>query len=162
MICGKFLRKLDYNEASSLNLNDLSNITKLFMLESDIDYFENLNLFKESIQKWLWLHPFLRAKIEKYQLNHYFIDNGRNNNKTDNIDFYTVEFSDNTQYDELIQLFLEIETTKKINPQGKLFRLKLFKPSKKNGTLNNKFIYDVIFTIHHSITEGNILIRISK
>jgi hypothetical protein len=70
MICGKFLRKLDYNEASSLYLNDLSNITKLFMLESDIDYFENLNLFKESIQKWLWLHPFLRAKIEKYQLNH--------------------------------------------------------------------------------------------
>ena len=152
MFCDKILRKLDHNESSSLFINDLSNITKLFKLESEIDYFENLNLFKESIQKWLWLHPFLRAKIEKYQLNHYFVDNGRDNYTIDNIAFYCVESFNTEKYEELLNLFLEIEANRKINPQGKLFRLKIFKPI--NNKSNSKFIFNAIFTVHHSITEG--------
>lgn len=38
----KILRKLDFNENVSIDLNDLSNITKLFKIETDIDYYEHL------------------------------------------------------------------------------------------------------------------------
>ena len=53
------LRPLDYNENGSIYHNDLSNFTKLFKIESDIDYYQHMDLLKDSIQKWVTIHPFI-------------------------------------------------------------------------------------------------------
>lgn len=65
-------------------------ITILFKIESDIDYYQHMDLLKDSIQKWVTIHPFLSAKIEKIQFGRYFIFN-ETINIFNNVKFYCIE-----------------------------------------------------------------------
>jgi hypothetical protein len=92
-------------------------------------------LFKEAIVKWNDLHPFLRAKIETIESSNYFVENENHDNLL-NVQFLNVLESSmpkdkckslDEHFNDLLELFLERETYKKINHQEKLWRLTLVK-----------------------------------
>ena len=53
--------------------DDVADDNRVFQVTSQIDYYENLNLMKESIQKWSSVHSFLNAKVIKIDSEHYFV-----------------------------------------------------------------------------------------
>lgn len=149
------LRRLDHNESASIKFNDLSNFTKLFRIESRIDYFAYSDVFKQSIQTWISMHPFLSAKIQNFSFYSYFVYD-TNIDPLRDVDFYCVEAPSEDSYHDTLRLFLEKETQIKLRHDEKLWRLKLIKliRSEQCESDSLKYDYDFIFTVHHSITEG--------
>ena len=151
----KILRKIDKNESYFVFSNDLTHVSRLFRISSEIDYFQNLGLFKKTIQKWILLHPLLTAKIGLVESELYFVST-EPDAELKNVQFYNIDSESlinsnkptQKQYDEIIDLLLENESFSKLSNDDKLWRLTFIK---QTNTVND---FDIIFSIHHSITEG--------
>lgn len=130
-------------------------MSRLFRISSEIDYFQNLGLFKKTIQKWILLHPLLTAKIGLVESELYFVST-EPDAELKNVQFYNIDSESlinsnkptQKQYDEIIDLLLENESFSKLSNDDKLWRLTFIK---QTNTVND---FDIIFSIHHSITEG--------
>ena len=58
------LRKFGKLESYSMFFDDVADDNRLFRITSQIDYYQHLDLMKQSIQKWSAAHPFLNAKVK--------------------------------------------------------------------------------------------------
>jgi hypothetical protein len=152
------LRKMDPKETFFLFFKDNEHVIRLFKMSSKIDYFQYKDLFKQAVHKWISIHPLLNAKIEQIESDYYFVKIESNNNdyvELENIKFLTIDSeSNNNNYNTIIDLIIENESFNKIDLNNKLWRLTLIRSNDNNND------FDIIFTIHHSITEGRNVIYI--
>jgi len=155
------LRKMDTKETFFLFFKDNEHVIRLFKMSSKIDYFQYKDLFKQAVHKWISIHPLLNAKIEQIESDYYFVKIESNNNdvELENIKFLTIDSeslnkTNNNNYNTIIDLIIENESFNKIDLNNKLWRLTLIRSNDNNND------FDIIFTIHHSITDGRNVIYI--
>ena len=117
--------------------------------------------WKQAVHKWISIYPLLNAKIEQIESDYYFvkIESNTNDVKLENIKFLTINSeslnkTNNNNYNTIIDLIIENESFNKIDLNNKLWRLTLIRSNDNNND------FDIIFTIHHSITEGRNVIYI--
>ena len=105
-------------------------------------------MFKEAIVKWNELHPFLRAKIVTIESSNFFVES-QNYDHLFDVQFLNVLESSmpkdkckslDEHYNDLLELFLQRETYKKINHKEKLWRLTFIKLIQEQST-NSVNIY---------------------
>jgi len=143
------IRKCGDLESYSMHFDDFADDNRIFRVSSQIDYYEHLEIMKESIHQWSSVHPLLNAKLVKIDTSFYFANN--NNKQTNNLKFLNVNTLDQNDYNNLVELLVETETATKLNTNEKLWRLTFIRQESANG---NEFTFDIIFTVHHSIIEG--------
>lgn len=146
------LRKFGLLETIYYIFDDLADDNRLFRITSQIDYYQHLDLMKQSIKKWSAAHPFLNAKVKNIDSEFYFIKTNEesSNELLKNVKFLNVNSTEQQEYDDLVELLLEAENVTKIKTEEKLWRLTFIK--QMNQT--NEFNFDIILSIHHIATEG--------
>ena len=148
------IRKFGKLESYSMFFDDVADDNRLFHIESQIDYYQHLDVMKQSIRKWSSAHPFLNAKIKKIDSEFYFTKSNQedDNNELTNVKFLNVKTNEQKEYDDLVELLLEAENMTKIKTEQKLWRLTFIK--QMNQTNETEFSFNIILSIHHSVTEG--------
>lgn len=152
------LRKMEF-ELIFTKIKDFEHVIRLFKMSSKIDYFQYKDLFKQAVHKWISIHPLLNAKIEQIESDYYFVKiQDNDDDEFENIQFLTIDSKSlnksNNDYNTIVDLIIENESFNKIDFNNKLWRLTLIRST------DNNYDFDIIFTIHHSITDGRNVIYI--
>ena len=97
--------------------DDVADDNRLFRITSQIDYYQHLELMKQSIKKWSAAHPFLNAKVKNIDSEFYFIKEESSNELLTNVKFLNVNSTEQQEYDDLVELLLEAENMTKIKTE---------------------------------------------
>ena len=135
---------LDY-EARSCSLMD----SRSFLISSEINLFENIDLIKKAIHEWKKIHKLLRACIHidphNQLIRHFALASDDIVNNCNNIKF--LKFDSPSHCKDYWKILYENDVFKPFNhEQGLLWRLYFLKEDEKS--------YRIIFTVHHAILDG--------
>ena len=117
------IRKCGDLESYSMHFDDFADDNRIFRVTSQIDYYEHLEIMKESIHQWSSVHPLLNAKLVKIDTSFYFANINHNDKQTNNLKFLYVNTLDQNDYNNLVELLVETETATKLSTNEKLWRL---------------------------------------
>ena len=165
----KILRKLSAGElVYDYELKQKCCILPFSLLfDSTHDLFQNKALVDKSIQTWKRLHPFLNAKIvvreddahPKFSHERYFAQN--ENTCESNVTFVKLVTNDpnnnnDSSYNEHWKLLHERELNAEPvgRPNSNLFLWRINLIQLNDSSTTGKHEYCLIFTAHHSITDG--------
>jgi hypothetical protein len=160
----RVLREIDRFEMFNFNHRDISKAVRKYRIKSKIDYNKEQALIKNAIVEIKKMYPFLNAnKIDDKSTNKsYFVINTQNQETfLNNIEFLTILDSNysnqyistnENKYDAVSKLLIDRELVENVDYSNKPFWKMIFL---KIGPItdSNYYLYDVIITVHHSISE---------
>jgi hypothetical protein len=160
----KLLRKLGQNEKIFHGQSDIhrSYIYRSFIITSEINLSENIDLVNKAIYEWKKLHPLLRCRVlsktnpENNTKEGYFAfaaeEKVRN---VDNVKFLYYKSNSNRTCEDVWKLLVERECTLPLDGEnGLLWRMSFLEIKNLSKPGNPNYVYAVILAFDHSIMDG--------
>ena len=155
----KVLREIDRYEMYNFNHKDVNKCVRKYHIKSVIDYNNNQKLIQNAINELKKIYIFLNANKydDKATNKSYFVIKPQSQESImKNIEFISFKHSNNSDLDqvkheEVSKLLIEKELAENVDYSNNLFWKMIF--VKIGSTDSNCFLYDLIFSVHHSISE---------
>ena len=159
----KYLRKLGTLEQSCRGTDYESRVyvCRSLMISSEIDLYNDIDLVKKAIQKWMSINTFLRCIVAKHKavdsdkLGEYFALPSRDKiTNLENVKFLYYNSKCGETFDEIWKLLIEKEKVDPFGDESLLWRLTFLQIKCLPVSFKGPFHYVLTLTYDHSIMDG--------